>query len=63
MMNSTSNWIGKEFKFISDALHELKRWENMPSRRELVPTKMIEFIEFIETNGKRIKTRIIYTHQ
>ena len=60
MMNSTSNWIGKEFKFISDVLHELKRLENMPNRRELVPTEMIEFIE---TKGKRIKTRIIYTHQ
>ena len=30
--------MGKESKFISDVLHELKRWEKIPNRREPVPT-------------------------
>ena len=44
MMNPTLNLMSKESKFISDVLHELKRWEKMPNRREPVTTEMIEFI-------------------
>ena len=36
MMNPTLNLMGKESKFISDVLHELKRWEEIPNRREPV---------------------------
>ena len=43
-MNSTLNLMGKDSKFITDVLHELKRWEKMPNRKELVTTEMIEFI-------------------
>ena len=38
MTNSTLNLMGKECKFISDVLHELKRWEKMPNRRGPVTT-------------------------
>ena len=44
--------MGKESKFIGDVLHELKRWEKMPNRREPVTTEMIEFIV---TKGKTYK--------
>ena len=52
MMIPTLNLMGKESKFISDVLHELKRWEKMPNRREPVITEMIEFIV---TKGKTYK--------
>ena len=52
MMNQTLNLMGKESKFIGDVLHELKRWEKMPNRREPVTTEMIEFIV---TKGKTYK--------
>ena len=44
MMNSTLNSMGKGSKFIIDVLHEFKRWENIPNRKEPITTEMIEFI-------------------
>ena len=49
MMNSTLNLVRKESKFISDVLHELKRWVKIHNRREPIT---IEMIEFIVTKGK-----------
>ena len=44
MMNPTLDLMGKKSKFISDILHESKRWEKIHNRQDPITIEMIEFI-------------------
>ena len=44
MMNPCLDIMGKQSRYISDIIKELKRWESIPNRREPVTKEMIEYI-------------------
>ena len=44
MMNSCLDLTGKQSRFIKDILHEIKRWEVMPNRREPITKDIISYI-------------------
>ena len=44
MMNPCLNIMGNQSNYISDIIHELKRWESMPNRREPITKEMIKYI-------------------
>ena len=44
MMNPCLNIMGNQSNYISDIIHELKRWESMPNRREPITKEIIKYI-------------------
>ena len=44
MMNPTLDLMGNLSVFIKDIIHEVKRWETMPNRREPLTKEMTEYI-------------------
>ena len=44
MMNPCLNIMGNQSNYISDIIHELKRWESMPNRREPITKEMVKYI-------------------
>ena len=44
MMNPCLDLAGKQSRFIKDILHEVKRWEIMPNRREPITKDIISYI-------------------
>ena len=54
MMNPTLDLMGNLSVFIKDIIHEAKRWESMPNRREHLTKEMIEYI--IDKGEKSEKT-------
>ena len=51
-MNPCLDIRGKKSKYIKDIINEVKRWESIPDRRELV-TK--DIIEYIYNKGMKLK--------
>ena len=51
MMNPCLDIMGNQSTYIKDILHELKRWESIPNRKEPLTKKMIEYII---NKGKRL---------
>jgi len=54
MMNPTLDLMGNLSVFIKDIIHEAKRWESMPNRREPLTKEMIKYI--IDKGDKSNKT-------
>ena len=44
MMNPTIDIMGKQSQLITDLIHECKRWESMPNRREPVTKDMVNYL-------------------
>ena len=44
MMNPCLNIMGKQSSYINDIIHELRRWESIPDRREPVTKEIIEYV-------------------
>ena len=44
MMNPTIDIIGKQSQLITDIIHECKRWESIPNRREPVTKDMVGYL-------------------
>ena len=44
MINPCLDIMGNQSTYIKDILHELKRWESIPNRKEPLTKKMIKYI-------------------
>ena len=44
MINPTIDIMGKQSQLITDLIHECKRWESMPNRREPVTKDMVDYL-------------------
>ena len=44
MINPTIDIIGKQSQLITDLIHECKRWESIPNRREPVTKDMVDYL-------------------
>ena len=59
-MNPCLDIYGKRSKHINNIINEIKRWENIPNRREPVTKHMIDYISSKEKNYiKRTQTMSI----
>ena len=61
MMNPCLDLTGKQSRFIKDILHEVKRWETMPNRREPITKDIINYIVKKGEGLKRKNPHNIYT--
>ena len=61
MMNPTLDLMGNLSVFIKDIIHEAKRWESMPNRREPLTKEMIEYIIDKGENSKKTNPDNLYS--
>ena len=61
MMNPTLDLMGNLSVFIKDIIHEAKRWESMPNRREPLTKEMIEYIIDKGENSKKTNSDNLYS--
>ena len=60
IMNPCLDSTGKQSKHIKDIIHEVKRWESVPDRREPLTKNMIEYIYIIKVLNLQSVRKIIY---
>ena len=60
IMNPCLDSTGKQSKHIKDIIHEVKRWESVPDRREPLTKNMIEYIYIIKVLNSQSLRKITY---